>query len=744
MSKRCENELDIQELRPKAIIGFDGNTINGFLVHPNGKHVLYPLGNKISVQEWTTKKQAFMVGHTNNISAVAVSRSGEYVASGQINHIGFKARVIIWSFNKLKALNQHEHHKVRVEALAFSKDESYLLSLGGRDCGSVVIWDMTTGHVVCGAQATRGVQGDAAVLLPMMRRGACFVTAGDCHLAVWKIDQNAKTIAPIDVAMAKLKRNILCMDADERDEVLYCGTTTGDVLKVRLNFHHDAEILEPTKTPCVVGCFAKITKKKLPRGSVDLYQLGVRSIRRLFSGRLIIGGGDGTLDLVEETERKGGAVENDIRLPSVPALRVLKSAHVNNAVTSIQLRGEDHILVGTAVSEIYSVDLNTFSAELIVTCHTSAIFDVTFPRDFSEVFATASRDSVRVWSMATMQELLRICVPNFTCSSLVFASDGKSILTAWNDGVIRSFTPLTGRLIYALLNAHNKGVSALAVTSHSKTLVSGGCEGQVRLWDISPHRQQLVCTLKEHKGPISAVHINKFDTEAASASTDGTCIIWDLERQCRRQILFANTLFMCVRYYPTGVQILTGGSDRKIAYWEVLDGCLVRELEGSLTDTINSLDISPDGVCFATGGNDQMIKLWRYQEGVTTHMGAGHAAAVTAVRFSADGRHMVSACASGAIFVWDRPLETDSGVGKNEERVSDGKVMVTDDGVTNEEDIKDLPTSRSSARELRGEEIRSNIVCHCPGNDGDTSRYGNSAPSGGSSPKSARSVNKCK
>lgn len=81
--------------------------------------------------------------------------------------------------------------------------------------------------------------------------------------------------------------------------------------------------------------------------------------------------------------------------------------------------------------------------------------------------------------MKTLQELLRIKVPNFSCSSVLFSHDGKSILTAWNDGIIRSFTPLTGRLIYAILNAHNKGVSALATNRNGTLLVSGGCEGQV-------------------------------------------------------------------------------------------------------------------------------------------------------------------------------------------------------------------------------------------------------------------------
>ncbi|CAG9771369.1 unnamed protein product [Ceutorhynchus assimilis] len=714
---------DVQDLEPKAIIGFDGSTINGLVVHPNGLHVLYPMGNKISIQEWDTKKQTFLVGHTNNISAVCISPSGKFVASGQINHIGFRARVIIWDFEKQVMLNQHEHHKVRVETVVFSKDERYLISLGGRDCGSLVIWDMTVGHVVCGTHASRGSQGEALALLPMVRRGQCFISAGDCHLSIWTIDFNMRSLRSIDVAMSKLKRKVMCMDGNERDEVLYCGTSTGDVLKIKLNFHHDLDIVEPVKTPCVVGCFARISKKKLRRGSVDLYQQGVRSLKRLFGGELIIGAGDGTLEMVVEDKPVLPKDCVDVKLPSIPVLKVLKSTYVNTAITSLQLT-KDYILAGTMANEIYQINMNNFNAALIVSCHTSTIYDIAFPTNFSEVFATASHNNVRVWSMTTMQELLRICVRNFTCSSVVFAHDGRSILTAWNDGVIRSFTPLTGRLMYAILNAHNKGVSALTTTSHGRMLVSGGCEGQVRLWQVSPYRQQLICTLKEHKGPISALHINKFDTEAASASTDGTCIIWDLERQCRRQILFAKTLFLCVKYFPSGVQLLTGGSDRKIAYWEVLDGCLVRELEGSPTGTINTLDISPSGEYFITGGNDQIIKLWRYQEGMTTHIGMGHSAAVTSVRFSADGKHVISGSAAGTIFVWKVPNTEGEAVPEKTPDIDNVKQAATT------EHISDLPTARShvsvevsqkSQQELP-QQHESEEWCKCPSISSKSSR----------------------
>jgi cilia- and flagella-associated protein 52 len=60
------------------------------------------------------------------------------------------------------------------------------------------------------------------------------------------------------------------------------------------------------------------------------------------------------------------------------------------------------------------------------------------------------------------------------------------MFAAWNDGNIRAFTPLTGRLIYCIFNTHNKGTSALDMTQDGRTLISGGCEGQVSTSQLLP------------------------------------------------------------------------------------------------------------------------------------------------------------------------------------------------------------------------------------------------------------------
>lgn len=47
--------------------------------------------------------------------------------------------------------------------------------------------------------------------------------------------------------------------------------------------------------------------------------------------------------------------------------------------------------------------------------------------------------------------------------------------------------------------------------------------------------------------------------ECVTASSDGSCIIWDLTTFHRRSSLFANTLFKTVLYHPDESQLVTAG-----------------------------------------------------------------------------------------------------------------------------------------------------------------------------------------
>lgn len=58
-----------------------------------------------------------------------------------------------------------------------------------------------------------------------------------------------------------------------------------------------------------------------------------------------------------------------------------------------------------------------------------------------------------------------------------------------------------------------QGVTAVACMSDSRHLVSGGGEGQVRVWEISDRGQVMKEALKEHKGTVTCIKIRSDDSE---------------------------------------------------------------------------------------------------------------------------------------------------------------------------------------------------------------------------------------
>ena len=106
----------------------------GLIVHPDQHHLIYSVGNTIIIEHIVSNnKQRFLVGHTDNVSCIAVSKSGRYIASGQVTHMGFKADIIVWDYETCSKYCLLTLHKVKVEALAFSPNDKYLVSLGGQD-----------------------------------------------------------------------------------------------------------------------------------------------------------------------------------------------------------------------------------------------------------------------------------------------------------------------------------------------------------------------------------------------------------------------------------------------------------------------------------------------------------------------------------------------------------------------------------------------------------------------------------
>ena len=253
----------------------------------------------------------------------------------------------------------------------------------------------------------------------------------------------------------------------------------------------------------------------------------------------------------------------------------------------------------------------------------------------------------------TFTELLRIRVPNLECNCVAFTKDGKAIVSGWSDGSIRAFGPQSGKLMYVIGDAHGGGVTAITSTNDCERIVSGGKDGQVRVWRIGRDSQVMVASMKEHKQQVNSLIVRANDLECVSASNDGSCIVWDLTRFVRRGNVLANTFFKCVLFSDDESQLLTCGTDRKIAYWDAVDGSTIRELyDEEAAAELNALAISTDGTTFISGGADRLVKVWNYDEGYCHYVGAGHSGQITDLKISPDSESFVSVGDEGAVLVW--------------------------------------------------------------------------------------------
>eukprot|EP00051_Salpingoeca_urceolata_P031661 m.12474 g.12474 ORF g.12474 m.12474 type:complete len:611 (-) comp4265_c0_seq1:143-1975(-) len=606
-----------ERLELQSAIGFNGAVPKGLHVHPDRDTLVFPLGCTVVLESIRSGKQQFLHGHASDVSCIAVSHDGSLIAAGNQTYMGFQAEIIVWDFETGNELNRLKLHKVKVQDIAFSPSDRLLASLGGEDDGTVALWDLEKGKAISGAAAVMKSSGAAECLAFSSQSDHTFITGGAFNLRVWDFSPETGRVTPTDCQLGALRRVVKVIEVDANDEHAYCGTSTGDIVCINLK--------------------TRLLKSNGP--SKGLVSNGISSLKLLKNGEILVGGGAGSINVI----RTAG-------------WRTLRKCSVKGNVSSVALRGDGHeFFVGTSQSTLHRVGLAELEPSLVKISHPHAVNDVVFAPAASELFATCSVNDIRVWLTATRQELLRIEVPGKVCTCIVFRQDGGLILSGWDDGVIRGFLPESGKKKFEIVNAHNKGVTALACSNDSTRLISGGGDGVVRSWKLGASSQTLETTLKEHKGKVTDIRINHSDTECVSASADGTCIVWDLTRFVRSQILFANTNFTQVCYRPDEAQVVTVGSDKKVGYWEVYDGTLIRDVEVS-TATVNGLDVASDGNHFAVGGIARLVKVLSYNEAETTHIGIGHSGDVTKLRISSDQRVLVSTSTDGAIFVWNFPF----------------------------------------------------------------------------------------
>ncbi|KAK4502617.1 hypothetical protein PRZ48_006043 [Zasmidium cellare] len=232
------------------------------------------------------------------------------------------------------------------------------------------------------------------------------------------------------------------------------------------------------------------------------------------------------------------------------------------------------------------------------------------------------------------------------------------------------------------LQGHVMGVWAMV--PYKDILVSGGCDRDVRVWDLTTG-----VALHMLRGHTSTVRCLKMSGEdiAISGSRDTTLRVWDIRKGvCKHVLVGHQASVRCLEIH--GDLVVSGSYDTTARIWSISEGRCLRTLQGHFSQiyavafdgrrvATGSLDTSVrvwdprDGRCLAqlqghtslvgqlqlrndtlvTGGSDGSVRVWSLQTYSAIHRLAAHDNSVTSLQF--DDSRIVSGGSDGRVKVWD-------------------------------------------------------------------------------------------
>lgn len=280
-------------------------------------------------------------------------------------------------------------------------------------------------------------------------------------------------------------------------------------------------------------------------------------------------------------------------------------------------------------------------------------------------------------------------------TSVAYAEDGRSIITAGADAAIRVWSASSGGLTRTI--ELDEGPAA-AIALKGRRLLTGHANGQLVLWDLD--RADKISTFRRNEASIWSVAFTGEPDRFAASEHDWKVALWDarlkdgpvhifeghesaaqtLAYSAQRSLLASGSADKTVKlwnldtldlvrtyrghkdyvtavaFMPNGRILAAAGLDGSIRLWSTASSRLYRTLMGH-KGRVGSLAFSPTGDMLASAGDDGKVRLWDLKRGRTARTLFGHGGGVNAVAFSPDGKRIATAGDDGIVRLWTVKLE---------------------------------------------------------------------------------------
>lgn len=513
-------------------------------------------------------------------SAVAFHPNGLEVLLGQINGI-----ISVWDVTTGQRIRDYQReHNTTVLALAFSPNGTRAVS-GAQD-GLVVIWDVNSGSAI---HRLRGHGTNNSVYdVAINPAGTQMVSASqDETLILWdiasgqRIQQFIGHNAPVYTVEFTPDGTKLLSGGDDGSILLWNITTTQIE---RYFLGHEARVtsvkLFPDGKGFISGSFDRMAR------IWDMTNLALIRDYPPSSGRLlhITPDQDG---LTAVTTTADGVIYRF----NIETGEKLVEHQVNRRIRAAAYSPITGLVIANLINnQTITLDVNTGAQSTLEPTselgHLGSITFMTISADGRSLLTASSDSSLLLWDLTTGQPVRRLgiaretSVPEIAGSAAevghteavyaaAFSPDGRIAASGGADDVIILWDLASGSEL-ARLTGHNSSVLALSFSPDGTQLVSGGQDSDVIVWNIQGDSGILFRRLNGHTGSVNAVAFSPDGRLALSGSNDTSIRLWDVERAAElRRFAQQGTRVLTLAFNNQGDSALAGGSDRSINLWRV-------------------------------------------------------------------------------------------------------------------------------------------------------------------------------
>lgn len=215
--------------------------------------------------------------------------------------------------------------------------------------------------------------------------------------------------------------------------------------------------------------------------------------------------------------------------------------------------------------------------------------------------ATAGRDkTIHVWDQSGKP--IMIFNNKDRINDLRFSSDSKRIVSASSDKAVQLW--LLEQDSVLTIGRHQNQVLTAAIFEDQ--IISGDWDGKIMVWRIGQEQPDTI--LSQHEDRILKLRFSPDGRYFASASRDGTTILWD--RQFKPIATLRGHQFRVndLAFSPEGQHLVTVSDDKKAILWDH-KGNALKTFAGH-RDFITGVQYMPEGQSFVSSSMDGTIKSW--------------------------------------------------------------------------------------------------------------------------------------